>query len=105
MSALEAIVRAMRRRSQAKFSVKPAQQKHPLSALDAGCCLLGLDNMRRLGLACPSDVDVLSFTGIDVNDPDAVEDAQLLFRHKALRYIIDGMMLNRPVPPEPPFRL
>ncbi len=101
MSASAAIVRIMRRRS--RFSVKPSQ--HPLTAMDAGCCLLGLDHMRRLGLSCPSDVDVLRFTGIDVNDPEAVEDAKLLFRHKALRYMIDGMMLNPPVPPEPPIPL
>jgi hypothetical protein len=95
MSAPAAIVGHMRRRSPAKASPPP------LDVLDAGCCLLGLDHMRRLGLPCPSDAEVLRFTGIDVDDPDDVEDAGLLFRHKALAYLIDGMMLNVPVAPDP----
>jgi hypothetical protein len=105
MSVREAIVRAMRRRSRSKFPVKPVQHKHPLTPLDAGCCLLGLDHMRELGLACPSDIDVLRFTGIDVEDAEAVGDAKFHFRHKALRCLIDGMVLNPPLPPEPPFPL
>lgn len=95
MSAPAAIVERMRRRSPAKSS------QPQLSVMDAGCCLLGLEHMRRLGLPCPSDAAVLRFTGIDADDPDAVEDASLLFKHKVLEYIIDGMMLNVPVAPEP----
>jgi hypothetical protein len=89
----------MRRRSFAK-SFRPA-----LSVMDAGCCLLALDHLRRVGLPCPSDAEVLRCTGIDADDPSTVEDAGFLFRHKVLACIIDGMMLNPPLPPEPPVPL
>src|SRR3989304_875183 len=76
LSAPAAIVEHMRRRSPAKSS------QPQLSVMDAGCCLIGLEHMRRLGLPCPSGAAVLRSPGIDADAPDAVEDASLLFKHK-----------------------
>jgi len=49
--------------------------------------------------------DIINVTshedGEDSPGTEPGRDASLLFKHKVLAYIIDGMMLNVPVAPEP----
>jgi len=64
-----------------------------LNALDAGLALLGVEVLRRLGLPCPSDAEVLRFRGVP-DDPDSVDNDAGFLREKISAYLVDGMTLE-----------
>lgn len=61
-----------------------------LNALDAGLALLGLEVLRRLGLACPTDTEVLSFYDVF---PEHVDDTARLMRGRISAYLVEGMLI------------
>lgn len=72
------------------------RRAHPsptLNVVDAGLALLGVEVLRRLGLPCPSDAEVLRFRGVP-GDPDAVDNDGRFLREKITAYLLDGMLLD-----------
>jgi hypothetical protein len=60
-----------------------------LNALDAGIALLGVEVLRRLGFAGPSDAEILRFRG----EPFDVESESRLLRERISEYLVNGMMV------------
>ncbi|HTP20827.1 MAG TPA: hypothetical protein VMJ65_14560 [Solirubrobacteraceae bacterium] len=66
----------------------------PKLPVDFGVCLLALDYFEQLGLPCVSAAEVLRCRGgVDVTDPDAVEDACLELVCQTLRHLVAGTVL------------
>lgn len=60
-----------------------------LNVLDAGLALLGVEVLRRLGFACPSDAEILRFRG----EPFDVENESKHLRERISQYLVDGMLI------------
>lgn len=71
---------------------RPAPPSAPLNALDAGLALLGVEVLRRLGLPCPSDAEILAFSrGGPL--PEHLEGESRCLREKISAYLVNGMLL------------
>lgn len=75
---------------------RPPATPPKLIPIEAGCCLLALDIMRRHGLACPSDAEVLSLIGVS-EAADDFEDCRYALMSQVLDRLIDGLLAQRPV--------
>jgi hypothetical protein len=64
-----------------------------LDSLDAGLALLGVEVLRRAGLPCPSDAEVLGVRGAPA-DAAAVESEAQFLREKISGYLVQGMLLD-----------
>jgi hypothetical protein len=73
----------------------------PMSAPDAGICLLALRILRKHGLACPTEAEILALRGVNVSDADELEQASFEHEYTTQAWLVDGMMQNAPEPPPP----
>lgn len=64
-----------------------------LNALDAGLALLGVEVVRRLGLPCPSDAEILAFSRGGAF-PEYVDSESQFLREKITAYLVNGMLLE-----------
>lgn len=64
-----------------------------LSSLDAGLALVGVEILRRAGLCCPSDAEVLRLCGAP-DDPDPLDSEAQFLRAKISGYVVQGMLLD-----------
>lgn len=64
-----------------------------LSSLDAGLALLGVEILRRVGLPCPSDAEVLRRCGAP-EDPASLDGEAQFLREKISGYVVQGMLLD-----------
>ena len=61
-----------------------------VNAVDLGLCLLGAEVLRRLNLPCPSDAEVLAYSGFGRLVPDDVEMHSLHLRERIAEYLVEG---------------
>ena len=87
------MVRVMRRRLVA------APPK--LTPIEAGCCLVALEILRRLGMACPSDAEVLGCLGVNAAAGDDVDEQGFVLKSQVLDCLIDGLLTHLPAPTSP----
>lgn len=71
---------------------RPALSSPSLNALDAGLALLGVEVLRRLGLPCPSDGEILALSRGGAL-PEHVEGESRFLREKISAYLVNGMLL------------
>ncbi len=72
---------------------RSARPSPPLNAFDAGLALLGVEVLRRLGLPCPSDAEILAFSRGGAL-PEHVDSQSQFLRERISQYLVDGLTLE-----------
>ena len=72
-----------------------------LTAIEAGCCLVAFDILRRLDVACPADAEVLGLLGASAAAGDDLDEDTYVLKSQVLDCLIAGLLTHVPVPPSP----
>lgn len=78
---------------------RPPAATPKLTPIEAGCCLVALDILRRLDVSCPSDAEILGLLGVDAAAGDDVDEHTFVLKSNVLDCLIDGLMTHVPIAP------